>query len=354
MNSRVGSKIVRWRCASSALVAAFPAGVPYAEIARDRGECRLGGRNGRERQESNAAGELVCEIATDFDSQPGLAASSWPGERHEPLHSRKLRRAADQRITGHRNGSPGPVANRQLAQARGECGHPRQRREAERRDIAALRQDDLHRVLAALTVVILQQLRAEPSGLHANDGIDSRIERGPAVEDFNAERVFLQLVVVFLQGALDDVLQEPAQDGRICERSAAEKAGQRGADRLGSHIGVAFVDAALRFVLHAGLGFAAAVDGAAFTVKSPPVTSATLVHEGECPQVEHASGSAAEACSRLTDKRLCWLATAAHPGTKGHVCGSRPAQRKTSHGGLHDESGPWNGGMWIVPGRRRM
>ena len=172
---------------------------------------------------------------------------------HQPLHSRKFRRAADQRITGHRNGSPGPVTNRKLVQPRGECGPPRQRRKAERRDIAALCQDDLHWVHAALTVVILLQLRAEPSGLHPDDGVDSRIERGPAVEGFNAEGVFLQLVVALLHSALDHVLQEPAQDGRICEGSAAEKAGQRRADRLGSHLGISFVDAALRVVLHAGL-----------------------------------------------------------------------------------------------------
>ena len=59
--------------------------------------------------------------------------------------------------------------------------------------IATLGQFDAHFFVPALFFIIAAQTGAQPPRLHANDRIRSRVERGFSVENFHADRVFLEV-----------------------------------------------------------------------------------------------------------------------------------------------------------------
>jgi hypothetical protein len=79
-----------------------------------------------------------------------------------------------------------------------------------------------NRVGTAFGAIVLLQFRAQLAGLDAHDGVGAGIEGLPAVEDLDADCVFLQLVRAALERVLDQMAQKPAQARGIRKRWASE------------------------------------------------------------------------------------------------------------------------------------
>src|SRR5579864_3790563 len=97
-------------------------------------------------------------------------------------------------------------------------------------NVAALAKQDAHTVFPALRAVILFELGAQAAGLHANDGIDARIEGLPPVEDLEPNDVLLEPMRLAEQALFDNELEKTADAMGLNERAAAENQIELGLD----------------------------------------------------------------------------------------------------------------------------
>src|SRR5687767_9822993 len=101
----------------------------------------------------------------------------------------------------------------------------RSRPRLERRDrsVTALRQAQDDGVVAPFAGVVLGELRAQARGLDADDRIEAGVVTRVAVEDFDADDVFLEALAVACEALLDDEPEEPAHAPRVREHAAREQ-----------------------------------------------------------------------------------------------------------------------------------
>ena len=105
----------------------------------------------------------------------------------------------------------------------------------ELRGVSAARQHDAHLVGRAVAVVVLLEPAPQAPGLDAHDRIEARVVLVIAVEDLDADRVFLQLIGFARQRSFDHVAQEAAQSPGIRKALAGENAVELGSNRLGGN-----------------------------------------------------------------------------------------------------------------------
>ena len=91
---------------------------------------------------------------------------------------------------------------------------------------------DGHQIRRALGAIVRVQFLPQSAGFDAHDRIVTRIEADTAVEDFDAERVFLQRIVMAGQGVPNDALQEAAQTRTALERVARQQLLERHLDEV--------------------------------------------------------------------------------------------------------------------------
>ncbi len=92
----------------------------------------------------------------------------------------------------------------------------------ERRHIAAARQFDHHRIVAARSAIVARQRAAQPAGFDAHDGIGLRIEAFAASERLRANRVALDAVAVAGERHLHHETQEGGEPRRRAECGAGD------------------------------------------------------------------------------------------------------------------------------------
>ena len=101
----------------------------------------------------------------------------------------------------------------------------------EGRHVAALGQLDADRVGASFVLVVMRELRAEPSRLHTDDGVGARVEGLFLPEDLDADDEFLELGRATREGFPDDERQETFEAVSRAERVTAQDAVELVEDR---------------------------------------------------------------------------------------------------------------------------
>ncbi|HEY3179897.1 MAG TPA: hypothetical protein VGL25_13555 [Casimicrobiaceae bacterium] len=94
---------------------------------------------------------------------------------------------------------------------------------------------DHERVFRTGAGVVLEQLGAELCCLNAHDRIDARIEVFSAIEDFDADPIFLQRLAAVALRSVDNKAEKAAQPFGTRERRTLQNPVQLGADVVEAH-----------------------------------------------------------------------------------------------------------------------
>jgi len=87
-------------------------------------------------------------------------------------------------------------------------------------------------LLCAFAFVIFLKLIAEAASGHADNGIEARVKIRGTVEDFQAEAVFLEFILLAAQGMFDRIAEEALQDFGIAEGVAGKDCFENAKNRV--------------------------------------------------------------------------------------------------------------------------
>src|SRR6266851_52804 len=93
----------------------------------------------------------------------------------------------------------------------------------EREEVGSLGEVDPDGVIGALRGIVFRQLRAKAPSLHANHGIQLRIEIGLAAEDLGRDLVLLERSTGMIEGMLGKIAKQLAERFGAVQRMAAGK-----------------------------------------------------------------------------------------------------------------------------------